>query len=223
MNMILACFWCLSRKNSVAQVHQRGRKVQLGYFIKLSRSSRSYLQTISRKDLETLGQEVKLFSREVSTGYIHGICPKIMGWQELCWLPRRCSGKESTCQCRRPKRPMFNPWVGKILWRRKCQPTSVVLSGESHGQRSHAGYSPWGCKESDKTEHTHTHTSHVAIICQVKVSPSQCVQGYSLSSHPSLLLDQLLTEERVRVVELLVWVSTKLTPSARNISIIIKM
>ena len=37
-------------------------------------------------------------------------------------------------------------WVGKILWRRKWQPTPVFLPGESHGQRSLAGYSPWGRK-----------------------------------------------------------------------------
>ena len=37
-------------------------------------------------------------------------------------------------------------WIGKIPWRRKWQPTPVFLAGESHGQRSLAGYSPWGCK-----------------------------------------------------------------------------
>ena len=37
-------------------------------------------------------------------------------------------------------------------WRRKWQPTPVFLPGESHGQRSLAGYSPWGGKESDTTE-----------------------------------------------------------------------
>ena len=37
-------------------------------------------------------------------------------------------------------------------WRRKWQPTPVVLPGESHGQRSLVGYSPWGCKELDTTE-----------------------------------------------------------------------
>ena len=46
-------------------------------------------------------------------------------------------------------RDMFDPWVGKIPWRRKWQPTPVFLLGESSGQRSLAGYSPWGCKESD--------------------------------------------------------------------------
>ena len=46
----------------------------------------------------------------------------------------------------------FDPWVGKIPWRRKWQPTAVFFPGESHGQRSLVGYSPWGRKESDLTE-----------------------------------------------------------------------
>ena len=45
-----------------------------------------------------------------------------------------------------------DPWVGKIPWRRKWQTTPVFLPGEFHGQRNLAGYSPWGCKESDMTE-----------------------------------------------------------------------
>ena len=49
-------------------------------------------------------------------------------------------------------RPRFNPWVGKVPWRRAWQPTPVFLLGESHGQRSLAGYSPWGHKELDTTE-----------------------------------------------------------------------
>ena len=43
-------------------------------------------------------------------------------------------------------RSRFNPWVGKIPWRRAQQPTPVFLPGESHGQRNLAGYSPWGPK-----------------------------------------------------------------------------
>ena len=46
-------------------------------------------------------------------------------------------------QCRRPE---FNPWVGKICQRRKWQTIPVFLPGEFHGQRSLAGYSPWGHK-----------------------------------------------------------------------------
>ena len=46
----------------------------------------------------------------------------------------------------------FDPWVGKIPWRKAWQPTLVFLPGESHGQRSLAGYSPWGRKELYMTE-----------------------------------------------------------------------
>ena len=52
-------------------------------------------------------------------------------------------------QCRRCG---FNPWVGKIPWRREWLLTPVFLPGEFHGQRSLVGYSPWGCKEADTTE-----------------------------------------------------------------------
>ena len=69
---------------------------------------------------------------------------------------------ESTCQCRRCRRCGFSPWVGKIPWRREWLPAPVFWPGESQGQRSLAGYSPWGYKESDTTEplsiHMHTHT-----------------------------------------------------------------
>ena len=55
------------------------------------------------------------------------------------------------------RRPGFGPWVGKIPWRRAWQPTPVFLPGESHRQRSLAGYRPWGCKESDTAERLSTH------------------------------------------------------------------
>ena len=58
--------------------------------------------------------------------------------------------KEPTCQCRRHR---FNPWVRKIPWRRKWQPTPVFLPGKSHGQRRLEGYNPWGGKESEVAEH----------------------------------------------------------------------
>ena len=46
----------------------------------------------------------------------------------------------------------FDPWAGKIPWRRAWQPIPVFLPGESHGQRSLVGYSLGRCKESDTTE-----------------------------------------------------------------------
>ena len=51
----------------------------------------------------------------------------------------------------RYRRCKFSPWVGKIPWRRKWQPTPVVLPGKSHGQRSLEGPSPWGHRELDTT------------------------------------------------------------------------
>ena len=53
---------------------------------------------------------------------------------------------KSSLQCRRHG---FDPWVGKIPWRRERLPTPVFLPRRSGGQRSLAGYSPWGHKELD--------------------------------------------------------------------------
>ena len=67
-------------------------------------------------------------------------------------FPGGASGKESACQGRRHKRRKFDFWVGKILGSGKWQPTPVFLLGKSH-KRSLAGYSPWGPRESNTTEH----------------------------------------------------------------------
>ena len=56
-----------------------------------------------------------------------------------------CDGKESACNAEDP---------GLIPWRREWQPSPVFWPGESHGQRSLTGYSPWGRKELDTTEET---------------------------------------------------------------------
>ena len=52
-------------------------------------------------------------------------------------------------QCRKPR---FDPWIGKIPWRREWQPIPVFLPGQFQGQRSLVGYSLWSCKESDMPE-----------------------------------------------------------------------
>ena len=59
-------------------------------------------------------------------------------------LPSWLNGKESACN--RLRRHEFYPWVGKIPWNRKWQPTPVFLPAEFDGQRSLMGYSPWGHK-----------------------------------------------------------------------------
>ena len=57
-------------------------------------------------------------------------------------------------QYKRSRRHEFDPWVRKIPCRMNWQPTSVFLPGKSYGHRILVGYSPWGCKKSDMTEHT---------------------------------------------------------------------
>ena len=84
-------------------------------------------------------------------------------------LPIWLSGKESACHCRGHRRCWFDSWVGKIPRRRERQPTPVFLPGESHGQRSSAGYSPWGCK---RTGHAWAHVH--AGMCPY-CTPFSCV------------------------------------------------
>ena len=77
----------------------------------------------------------------------------LFGRYHFAWrFPKGLSVKESTCQCRSRWRCGFDPWVGKIPWRRKQQPTPVFLPGESHGHRSLVGYSSYSHKESDMTQ-----------------------------------------------------------------------
>ena len=67
-------------------------------------------------------------------------------------------------------RPGFDSWVGKIPWRRARQPTPLFLPGESHGQRSLAGHSPWGHKELDMTEQL-----SIALSCEDEIRSSSKV------------------------------------------------
>ena len=74
---------------------------------------------------------------------------QLSDWTEL---------KESACQWKRHRRHRFDPWVGKIPWRRKWQPTPVFWPRKSHGQRNLVGYSPLGHKELDMTVHIRAHS-----------------------------------------------------------------
>ena len=75
-----------------------------------------------------------------------GLSPQFVHYIKHNRLLRWLSGKEATCQCKRCRRCRFNPWVGKIPWSGKWQPTLVFLPGKFHGQRSLAECSPWGGK-----------------------------------------------------------------------------
>ena len=69
--------------------------------------------------------------------------------------------------CLQCGRPQFDPWVGKISWRRERLSTPVFWPGEFHGL-----YSPWGCKESDMTEHLLLHftSSDLIVFCLTKLA-----------------------------------------------------
>ena len=69
-------------------------------------------------------------------------------------LPRWCSSKELTCECRRLliRDAGLISGIGKNLWNRTWQSMSVFFPGKFHGQRSLVALSQWDCKESNMTE-----------------------------------------------------------------------
>ena len=73
------------------------------------------------------------------------------------------------------RRHRFDPWVGKILWRREWQPTPVFLPGESHGQRSLDGYSPWG---RETVRHDLVTTTTTTLGAQVPACHSSMCQYF---------------------------------------------
>ena len=78
-------------------------------------------------------------------------------------------------------------WVGRIPWRRKWQPSPEPLPGESHGQRSLVGYSPWGRKESDTTEKLHFHFHKQCCYCSVNLSQHVDKQSIKLTTEFNIL------------------------------------
>ena len=121
--------------------------------------------------------------------YINNFFKKVY----TCWVVFSGSSDGRVhLQCRGPK---FHPWVKKMPWRRGWLPTLVFLPGRFHGQRSLAGYSPWGCKESDTTEllthtHTHTHTCARAHTQMLSGHDMRCPVIFSICSSdlPTALL-----------------------------------
>ena len=65
------------------------------------------------------------------------------------------------------RNPLVQSLVRKVPWRGKRQPTPALLPGESHEERSLAGYSPWGCKELEKTERGSTHAGKAIKTCSL--------------------------------------------------------
>ena len=105
----------------------------MGYAVFLLTMLNFFLQAFNSKQLSIFPNIDLLFSfYKIVLLFLRGGLP----W----WL----SGKESACQNRGCR---FDPWVGKIPWRRKLKPTPVFLPGKSNGHGSLAGYSPWDHKK----------------------------------------------------------------------------
>ena len=122
-----------------------GRYIPVGSFWFFS----TFLQEYTQKDKENAISRAKSrnninFNSKLHSGFPGG-------------------GKEFSCQCRRCERCGLDPWVQKIIWSRKWQPTPVFLPGKFHGQ-SLEGYSPWDHKELDTTEQLSPHTQ-TACTC----------------------------------------------------------
>ena len=99
---------------------------------------RSRWEETINKTKRLLSAWEKIFANEATEKrLIFKTYKRLMQFNGLPWW---FSGKESACRCRRCK---FNPWIRKIPWRRKWQPTIAFLPGKSHEQRNLAGYSLW--------------------------------------------------------------------------------
>ena len=158
--------WCSKKELSVCVAGFSQEELEIRYLTELS---------LEKKQLKTPRNHLHYL-------WIKRTCKISRQHQHTCWfylykkwlfliykavrhtrLLRWRSGKESACQCRRHERQEFDPWVGKIPWRRKWKPTPVFLPRKFHGQRSLAScYSPWGRKRIGHdwaTQHKHTRSS----------------------------------------------------------------
>ena len=139
--------------------------------------SKQILPSVSFQELQIATQILKMICRQVR---------KETTWQlnnnnkEGIRFPRWFS----VCQYRRCKRCGFDPWVENISWRRARQPTPGFLPGESHGQRSLAGYSPWSPKSQKWLKRLSTHTERILLfffLCLFKIEVKvdlQCCIGF---------------------------------------------
>ena len=98
--------------------------------------------------------------------------------------------------------------VLKIPWRSEWQPTPVFLSGESRGERSLVGYSPWGCKEWDTTEQLHFLLFFLSLGLEWKLAFSSPVATAEFSKFAGILSEALSQHQLFRI-----WNSSAEIPS----------
>ena len=103
------------------------------------------------------------------------------GYCILCWASSKLSSRRIHLWCRRHR---FNPWVWKIPWRRKWQPTPVILPIKSHGQRNLAGCSPWGHKRAG-------HNWPNSWVCESHEMPGKAIENACLGLCRKIRMEDL--------------------------------
>ena len=94
--------------------------------------------------------------------HLSSILTFVINYEYKWGFPGGTSGIEPICQCKTYKRHGFDPWVGKIPWRRTWQSTPVFLLGEFHRQRSLAGY--WVTKYQTWLKQLSMHVSRQTVL-----------------------------------------------------------
>ena len=114
-----------------------------------------------------------------------------------------------------PEGMIIYPMLGRFYWRRQWHPTPVLLPGKPHGQKSLAGYSPWGCNELDMTEHV----QEISLCPFPFNSPSHCPlphrDNYCPKFHDYILILPVLGLHMNGIIKCLlfgVWLSLSMTP-----------
>ena len=130
---------------------------------------------------DSIPAELFLILKDDAVKVLHSI------YQQIWWLRqyRVC------LQCGRLG---FDPWVGKIPWRRKWQPTPVLLPEKSHGRRSLVGYGPWSRKELDMTGET----SLVVSIIHTVLKQYRCLSSLSCMRYVYHAMRASLVAQRVK-------------------------
>ena len=109
-------------------------------------------QDMVRCHRRAISPSVRLTHSGAHQGWMQAVLGLVFNKDTGTASKRWLSGEEPACQCWRCKRCQVGSLGQEDPQKRKWQPTPVFLTGKSHGQRSLKGYSPWSCKESDKTE-----------------------------------------------------------------------
>ena len=95
----------------------------------------------------------------------------------LEWASQVAQRIKNLSAVQKPQETWVWSWVGKIRWRREWPPTPVSLPGESHGQRSPVGYSPWGPWSQTRLKRLNTHTLPLNSAVTLPGSHSDVVGG----------------------------------------------